>query len=69
MAQKNFYQLLEGAKTASEDDIKKAYFQMARRFHPDRFDRKTVAAFKAPIDEVFDGITSLRELNKVTFVE
>ncbi len=31
---------------------------MARRVHPDRFDRKTVAAFKAPIDEVFDGITN-----------
>ncbi len=58
MAKKNFYQLLEVPKTASEEDIKKAYFQMARRFHPDRFDRKTVAAFKAPIDEVFDGITN-----------
>jgi len=58
MAQKNFYQLLDVPKTASEEDIKKAYFQMARRFHPDRFDRKTVTAFKAQIDEVFDGITN-----------
>jgi curved DNA-binding protein CbpA len=58
MAQKNFYQLLEVPKTASEEDIKKAYFQMARRFHPDRFDRKTVTAFKGQIDEVFDSITN-----------
>jgi curved DNA-binding protein CbpA len=52
------YQILDVPKTASDDDIKKAYFQMARKFHPDRFDRKTVADFKAQIDEVFDGITN-----------
>ena len=54
----NLYQILDIPKTASEEDVKKAYFQMARRFHPDRFDRKLVAEFKAPIDEVFDGITN-----------
>jgi curved DNA-binding protein CbpA len=58
MAQKNFYQILEVAKTASEEEIKKAYFQMARRFHPDRFDRKAAAEYKGQIDEVFDAITS-----------
>jgi tetratricopeptide (TPR) repeat protein len=52
------YQILDIPKTASEEDIKKAYFQMARRFHPDRFDRKIVADYKAQIDEVFDGITN-----------
>jgi len=30
---------------------------MARKFHPDRFDRKLLADFKGPIDEVFDNIT------------
>jgi curved DNA-binding protein CbpA len=52
------YQILDLPKTASDEDIKKAYFQMARKFHPDRFDRKLVADFKAQIDEVFDGITN-----------
>jgi len=52
------YQILDIPKTATEEDIKKAYFQMARRFHPDRFDRKIAAEFKAQIDEVFDGITN-----------
>ncbi|MBP7707979.1 MAG: DnaJ domain-containing protein [Candidatus Aminicenantes bacterium] len=52
------YQILDVPKTASEEDIKKAYFQMARKFHPDRFDRKIVADFKTTIDEVFDGITN-----------
>jgi curved DNA-binding protein CbpA len=58
VAQKNFYQILGVAKTASEEDIKKAYFQLARRFHPDRFERKTAAEYKNQIDEVFDSITN-----------
>jgi tetratricopeptide (TPR) repeat protein len=52
------YQILDIPKTAADEDIKKAYFQMARRFHPDRFDRKIAAEFKAQIDEVFDGINN-----------
>ncbi len=52
------YQILDIPKTASDEDIKKAYFQMARKFHPDRFDRTLVAEFKSNIDEVFDGVTN-----------
>jgi tetratricopeptide (TPR) repeat protein len=52
------YQVLDIPKTAADEDIKKAYFQLARRFHPDRFDRHLIAEFKSPIDEVFDGITN-----------
>jgi len=53
-----FYQILDVPKTATEEDIKKAYFQRARSFHPDRFERKLAAEYKAQIDEVFDGITN-----------
>jgi tetratricopeptide (TPR) repeat protein len=52
------YQILDIPKTATEEEVKKAYFQMARRFHPDRFDRKIAAEFKTQIDSVFDGITN-----------
>jgi len=52
------YQILDIPKTASDEDIKKAYFQLARRFHPDRFDRQVAAQYKAQIHEVFDSITN-----------
>ena len=58
MAQKNFYQILDVPRGAPEEEVKKAYFQMARRFHPDRFDRKAAAEYKGLIDEVFDSITN-----------
>ncbi len=55
---KNFYQIMDIPKTASEEDIKKAYFHLARRYHPDRFERSVAAEHKAEIDEVFDAITN-----------
>lgn len=53
----NYYQILGVPKNASEDDIKKAYFQLARKFHPDRFDRAVPPREKAQIEDVFDKIT------------
>ena len=55
---KTYYQILDVPRTAKEEEIKKAYFNLARRFHPDRFDRKVQAAHRDLIDEVFDAITN-----------
>lgn len=57
-AAKNFYQILNVPRTASDEDIKKAYFQMARRFHPDRFGPDVAKEYKKQIDDVFDAITN-----------
>jgi len=32
---KDLYRVLEEAKGANKDDIKKAYFKLAKQYHPD----------------------------------
>ncbi len=53
----NYYQILGLGKDASEEDIKKAYFLLARKFHPDRFGRSLSPPHRALVEEVFDSIT------------
>lgn len=53
----NYYQILGVSKQATEEDIKKAYFLLARKFHPDRFERTIPPDMRAKIEDVFDKIT------------
>src|SRR6478609_475986 len=55
---RDYYEVLGVSKTASEDDIKKAYRNLARQFHPDRNpgDKQAEAKFKE-IQDAYDVVS------------
>jgi len=53
----NYHQILDVPPSADETEIKKAYFKLARKFHPDLFARNLSPELKGNIDEVFAQIT------------
>src|SRR5262245_54826226 len=59
---RDYYETLGVSKTASEDEIKKAYRNLARKFHPDRNpgDKQAEARFK----EIQDAYDVLADKNK-----
>ena len=52
------YEVLGVARSASEDDIKKAYRKLARQFHPDRNpgDKQAETKFKE-VQEAYDLVS------------
>ena len=53
----NYYQILDVSNDASFEDIKKNYFRLARKFHPDLFPRTLPPETFRKIEEVFGQIT------------
>jgi curved DNA-binding protein CbpA len=53
----NYYQILEVSQEVSSDEVKKAYFKLARKFHPDLFSRGLPPETLQKVAEVFDQIT------------
>jgi tetratricopeptide (TPR) repeat protein len=54
----NLYQILSLPVDATEDDMKAVYHEMAKLYHPDRFESKEYSSgFRAQVEELFTYIT------------
>lgn len=51
------YQLLGVDTEAQRRQLRKAYFRMSKRFHPDRFYRKILGDFEPMIEAIFQRVT------------
>lgn len=58
----NHYQVLDISRKAAPDEIKRAYFSLAKRFHPDRFHQN--ALVRARLEPVFARIAQAYEILK-----
>ena len=57
----NFYEIIELPATAGTNEIKEAYYALARRYHPDRFHLKSGTRLHAKISSAFARITQAYE--------
>lgn len=61
----NYYQLLEVAPDADKKEVRDAYFQLSRIFHPDTMFRKRLGTYKQKMEVIFRRLTEAYEtLNK-----
>lgn len=66
MSKRDFYEVLGVAKTASEDDIKKAYRKLAMKYHPDRNQGEKAKEAEEKFKEVKEAYEILSDSQKRT---
>ena len=57
----DYYEALGVARDADKKDIKRAYFELAGRWHPDRFFGKKLGPLRVPLDNVFVRLTDAND--------
>jgi curved DNA-binding protein CbpA len=53
----NYYQLLGVDRSADRKAVKRAYFELAAIFHPDKYFRKELGSFKLRMETIFGRVT------------
>jgi curved DNA-binding protein CbpA len=61
LARQDHYALLGVDRQADRKGIKRAYFELAGKFHPDKYFRKNLGSFKVRMEAIFTRITVAHE--------
>ena len=64
MSKRDYYEVLGVAKSASDDDIKKAYRKLAMKFHPDRNQGEKAKEAEEKFKEVKEAYEMLSDSQK-----
>ena len=62
VASEYYYEMFNLSVSASEEDIKTAYYSMSRQWHPDRFFRREVGKYTDMLEEIFIGINKAYQI-------
>ena len=65
---KDFYKVLGVSKDASDDDIKKAYRKLARKYHPDVNKTKEAEEKFKDISEAYDVLSKKEDRQKLSLI-
>jgi len=62
MKKQDYFEVLGVSKNASRAEIKKAYFSLAKQYHPDRISGSASSEIRNLADEIFDLISSAHDV-------
>jgi molecular chaperone DnaJ len=68
MAKRDYYEILGVSRSASTEDIKKAYRRLARKYHPDVNKAADAAQRFAEVHEAYDVLTDKDKRQKYDYL-
>lgn len=65
---KDYYKILEVSRSASEQEIKKAYRRLALKYHPDKNHDTDAAAIFKDLNEAYRTLGNIQKKDSMTFI-